>query len=303
MNCEELRRSLVFYLDGEINPAGRRLMENHLAECEACQRELDALGATRRSAVWALNELTGGAQPSQQAWSRLQARLAVETHSSPTRLARRFVRAARVGGHNQPNIKTGDEPMWNRFLLPALTVVLVMLALAIYMLQNVTPVSAQQILQRAAEAQAAAQSAQGIRHIRLEVYMNVGAEPGDQAGTRTIEDSYLDLSSGKLRRITLDPKSGQVLDAFAYDGAFTYSTNQPLAIGSRGPLTIYRSPQSAALVAVEAQSSPSTSAEKLFNEARNNPNVELSGKETWADGRTVYLTFTWQMRSCRLAAW
>lgn len=48
MKCEEIREDLAAYLDGEIEGASRRAVDDHLAGCAACSKERDALAATWR---------------------------------------------------------------------------------------------------------------------------------------------------------------------------------------------------------------------------------------------------------------
>ena len=37
MNCEQIEQSLIAYLDTKAQPAERRQVEAHLAECAACR--------------------------------------------------------------------------------------------------------------------------------------------------------------------------------------------------------------------------------------------------------------------------
>ncbi len=41
MKCEEVRRSMDLYLDGEFGPQEKALMEQHLGECPACRSFAD----------------------------------------------------------------------------------------------------------------------------------------------------------------------------------------------------------------------------------------------------------------------
>ena len=75
MNCREVQERLVAYLDGEVAPSERELIQAHLAGCDACRRELAALSATRSRVSRFLQMKAAQAAPSPQAWSRLQARL------------------------------------------------------------------------------------------------------------------------------------------------------------------------------------------------------------------------------------
>lgn len=82
MKCQEVSELLVAYLDGEVTPSERTLIQAHLAECNFCRKELTALSATQRCVSQSLQVKTAQAAPSPQAWSRLQARLAGEARPS-----------------------------------------------------------------------------------------------------------------------------------------------------------------------------------------------------------------------------
>lgn len=45
MKCQEVNELLVAYLDNEVTPSERTLIQAHLAGCDACQEELAALSA------------------------------------------------------------------------------------------------------------------------------------------------------------------------------------------------------------------------------------------------------------------
>jgi len=72
------------YLDGQVTPSERTLIQAHLAGCDICRRELAALSATRSRVSRSLQIRAAQAAPSPQAWSRLQARLAGEACPSPS---------------------------------------------------------------------------------------------------------------------------------------------------------------------------------------------------------------------------
>lgn len=46
MSCTEIRDALVSYLDGELEPAERELVREHLANCGTCTAEAEELRAT-----------------------------------------------------------------------------------------------------------------------------------------------------------------------------------------------------------------------------------------------------------------
>ncbi len=76
MKCREVNELLVAYLDGEVTPSERTLIQAHLAGCAVCRKELAALAATQSHVSQSLQVRAAQAAPSPQAWSRLQARLA-----------------------------------------------------------------------------------------------------------------------------------------------------------------------------------------------------------------------------------
>jgi hypothetical protein len=183
-----------------------------------------------------------------------------------------------------------------RWLASAIGTIAVLGAVIIIALNQTTPVSAQQILERATAAQSAADSGRGIRHMRIESYQNMQGLSGPQAGTTTFIESYentaTDSSSSRIleglfRSVTTDV-NGKVIDASSTDGSYFYST-YPLTPGSdANSLVIHRTPvrdddrkkPTRNQVVVEEQS--------IFDQFRSNPRVELMGKETRKDGRQVY---------------
>ncbi|HEU4395779.1 MAG TPA: zf-HC2 domain-containing protein [Planctomycetota bacterium] len=54
MKCDEAREHLAAHLDGEIDGAPRRAVDEHLAECAACAAEREALAR-----AWRLLDLAG----------------------------------------------------------------------------------------------------------------------------------------------------------------------------------------------------------------------------------------------------
>ena len=42
MNCEEIQKLMMGYLDGELSAEQKRLVEKHLAECRKCRGEFDS---------------------------------------------------------------------------------------------------------------------------------------------------------------------------------------------------------------------------------------------------------------------
>jgi hypothetical protein len=294
MTCEEVQASFVFYLDDEVTPSERTLIEQHLAGCETCRRELAALSAARASTNWALQRLAEPAVPSSLAWDRLQMRLAKSAPSSPAKHSVWRPRLAQGTGHTLIDILKGIQPMRKRILIPALAAMLAIALVAAVLLRNVAPVSAQQVLDRA-QAQLAAAQTPGISHLRVEVYQNLQALSLGQADTRRTIESYSDSQTGYFRSVTTDNASGRVTDANAYDGSYVYThrfPDQAVVTATNevaSPITVYRSPQSGHKIAgASSLSTVPMSAEEAFKVMRNNPSTTVS-EATWGDGRAVYV--------------
>ena len=138
MRCQEVNKLLVAYLDDEVSPSERALIQAHLAGCAICQEELAALAALQSRVSQSLEVRAAQAAPSPQTWSRLQARLAGEARSSlswlPTWLQRL---APGVGRINQ--VFEGGVTMKKGFALA----VVVALASALSVMAFVPPVRAQ----------------------------------------------------------------------------------------------------------------------------------------------------------------
>ncbi len=78
MKCREVRKTLAAYLDSEVTPSERLMIEAHLARCESCEKELVALGVTRTRVADSLQRVAAQYTPSDMAWSSLRARIALE---------------------------------------------------------------------------------------------------------------------------------------------------------------------------------------------------------------------------------
>ncbi len=71
MNCQETRRRLDDYLEGDLGSDESRALERHTDGCDACRREL---AETRRLLDEALG-LRVGLQPGRELWGDIEARL------------------------------------------------------------------------------------------------------------------------------------------------------------------------------------------------------------------------------------
>jgi hypothetical protein len=192
---------------------------------------------------------------------------------------------------SKPLLQSKEHAMNKRLIFSALSAVLVLSIVVVFIANIVTTVSAKEVLDRAYQAQTQAAATQGIEHIRSEIYSNIEALP-EQQGMDTTVESYLDLQAGNFRLVVTDNKTGQVLEATAYDGVNAYSSDgKKGGHPNAGPLTIYRSPQNQpSEVRQKLQvGDKELDAKTLFDKMRNDPQVQVVGKETWDDGRAVYV--------------
>jgi hypothetical protein len=160
----------------------------------------------------------------------------------------------------------------------------VLLIVAVFVARNFTTVSAQQIMDRADAVRTSNAAATGIQHTIIEVFESSKEFAGDQAGNKTIQEEYLDLSSGNFRVTSTDP-DGNLLNGSASDGKYTYSFDQ----ASKEGITVTRTPITAdegrKLAAPDTQSTP----DQLFKQFKHNPSVKLEDTITWTDGSKAYV--------------
>jgi hypothetical protein len=281
---------MVAYLDGEIMPSESVLMQAHVATCDTCQKELAALAAMGNRIGPVLKHEAAGAVPSPRAWSRLEARLATEARSSPSRHPTWLRRLLLSAGHIVTHIFAGGLKVRRGFALATVAAVLSLSIAGVFALRQATPVSAQQVLERSYAVQVADNGSQSIQHIRSEVYRNwqagVGSNPALEPESKTIEESYLDPQTGRQRHIITDAASGRIVSVFALDGTYVYNSRSQ---ASGGALEVYRSkqPGAAQVLKSDISKNPLPDSQRMFEEARTNPNVQLVGQEKWFDGRQV----------------
>lgn len=283
MKCAQVQSLLVSYLNNETTPSERTLIRTHLSDCAVCRKELALLSEMQSQIGSALQRRAAQAVPAADAWERLEARLAGPAQPLPTRFNTRSWRLAPDVNRIVTQLFTGGMIM-KRVAMMAGIAMLVIAIVAFAVFSRVPTVTAQDVLAQAYQAQAQAAPKQGILHHRSENYNNYQALPEGQ-GVSTIVDSYLDLQGHNVRLVVSDSETGKVLDAFANDGSYTYS--------SRGEyngdvLTVYRTPQGTLSTIMEADSNGQDE-KALFDQMRSDPGVQFVGKETWDDGRMVYI--------------
>jgi anti-sigma factor RsiW len=87
LHCEDVREDLVAYLDGELSDGARARVQEHVATCLACRREIERL---TRLAAWvgALPRVEPAADFDERMWQRLETDGAAMAHRRAWRPAR-----------------------------------------------------------------------------------------------------------------------------------------------------------------------------------------------------------------------
>jgi len=324
MNCEQAKQSagqiqssLIAYLDGEVTPSERTLIQAHLSTCTVCQQELDLLSTARSRVRSVLQRRAVDAIPSQEAWSRLERKLSEATQPSAKSEAWFSHLAPHAGRASTKSF--GGVKMQKRWIFSGLMGVIALSILAIVIARNVTPVSAREILDRSYSAQATqGKGEEGILHTRIEMYQNLCARLEDQGGAITsVMDSYVEPQTGYFRMVSTEAETGTILDIFAFDGAHIYNGNRSVDVKpdqpeggpssgqkqivcdqpfgpTNGVLTVYSSSQSRIASGELPRGVGVETNEELFQKMHKDPNAKLLGEETWLDGRKVYVVRSWQ---------
>jgi hypothetical protein len=180
------------------------------------------------------------------------------------------------------------KTMKTKSVLSTLAVVIVLAMVVVFTANNVSNVSAQQVLDRAASAQSAAEKAQGIWHVQIEDYENPQFLEGDQPGTKTMIDSYVDIATGHYRDITRNA-AGKIVSINALDGSFDYWMAPVTGDRSDGPLTVSRVRLTPENSKIGRPGDYVASTKAVFDQFRSNPRVEMEGKVAWIDGSQAYV--------------
>ncbi len=165
-----------------------------------------------------------------------------------------------------------------------LVVVSILLVVVFVMVNNVTTVSAQQILDRANAAKSAA-SGEGIWHTRFEVYENPGAVKGKEVGQTTYVDITYHLTAGKFR-IMKEDAQGTILELASSDGDYYFPTNGPF---NASPIMVYRTPNKHDPREEKPRVDANATTTAVYDQFNNNPRVKVEGKVTRPDGRKAYI--------------
>ncbi len=333
MTCQTVQTLLLAYVDGETSPSEQHLIDTHLAGCYQCQQ---ALAKTERLQQQLRQMLTQSAQvtPSPQAWRALQAKInrtdnaAPLIHSSQANgvVGRLLVRLPWIKvaqplfkqytpwlkrsapsesqthtlNHNPLDI-LGDITMKTRIVVVMMLAVVVLTIGFLIVPDTASPVSAQEIMERAAEAQATPATESGIHHTINESYFDFAAlfpEHFDATMSTPLAESiiyekYTDLTSDKRRSVTRNGQTGQLMYASGQDEAYLYFGARSVATKT---LTVYRSPIPENYQPFwhhDTRQSFELDSQDLFEQARQAPDVVYVGQETWPDGRMVHvLRFT-----------
>ncbi len=88
MKCENVRKLLVAYLDGEVSRSESRLIQRHVAECQQCRAEIAALRETQNRVRAEFKVMLTEAVPSDRAWTQINAQIGDESMSSTKRVSK-----------------------------------------------------------------------------------------------------------------------------------------------------------------------------------------------------------------------
>ena len=94
MNCKWIKRRLLAYLDGEVSPRERKLIQAHLSTCPKCQRELTAMAALQSRLRQGLAAEVGKLSVSREVWKKLDGKLERTRPVTSRELVREKLRAA-----------------------------------------------------------------------------------------------------------------------------------------------------------------------------------------------------------------
>ncbi|MEJ2710524.1 MAG: zf-HC2 domain-containing protein [Anaerolineales bacterium] len=83
MNCREVLPRINAYLDEEVSPSEKKLLQAHLATCQSCRQELESLNHLQNTLRQQLQSRAAQAAPSPQAWSLVQAALPADISKGP----------------------------------------------------------------------------------------------------------------------------------------------------------------------------------------------------------------------------
>lgn len=175
-------------------------------------------------------------------------------------------------------------------LVPALAILLLAAVVAIPLLVNVTPVSAQLVLQRAVEARSRSVPIQGIRHFRtLTTYFDESPKVGGMIQRQMLADEYYDYQAGRIRWVFTNPATGEILDAYSFDGVYTLSASQDADNHRDGKLIVLRSQENQDALVNIVLDDANTNDQLFYQMNVDDPTVVLLGKESWPNGRKVYV--------------
>lgn len=212
--------------------------------------------------------------------------------------------------------------MKKRFALAASAALIILTIGMLLLSETATPVSAQEVLNRSAEVQAAPPASQGIYHSKSEGYFNFKALFPDEAlvnlaesaPERTIIEDYFEPGGNKYQSVIRNADTGQIVhvsgqdETHLYLGVFTnlqHTTNNENHLTAlpdtvtpdtltpdTATLTVYRSPIPETLQTAWVSLSGGgfdLDSQKFFEQAQQSPQVEYVGQETWVDGRMVHV--------------
>jgi hypothetical protein len=88
MRCENVRKLLVAYLDGEVGTSESRLIQHHVAECQQCRAEIAVLQKTQNRVRAEFKAILAETALSDRAWTQINAQIGDESMSSTKRVSK-----------------------------------------------------------------------------------------------------------------------------------------------------------------------------------------------------------------------
>lgn len=121
MNCKDVNKLLLGYLDEEVSPEEREAIEAHLSACSSCREEMEALAKTQRELRQAFKAITARVSPSPYAWATIKQQLITEEHRRA-----RILDLAKSKMEEGVEILKSRRPVWQTALVSALSIALVL---------------------------------------------------------------------------------------------------------------------------------------------------------------------------------
>ncbi len=189
MNCKDIDKLIVAFLDGELTDNEQALIKKHLATCQYHKKEIEALTVTRDNLRQAIKSTATRYSPRPDAWERLKQQITIAEKSKAAKqgIVESILKAISNFGRNCLVFRWAD---WKAGLISILAIALIVI-LAVTMPLLIGPDNealAVEIALNSPEVQAAL----GIRSVdQAEVVAILDEESGVFVSLRTGDDYLL----------------------------------------------------------------------------------------------------------------